>query len=234
MATGEVFFVFDYREWNSADVTKGAVEVPAGPLLCTIAQPIDIGPGYGYGLLLSLSEAVKDPPLTQVGVDYLKIALSKKPVHDLVAHYYQVEVINPANGRSAKYIAIIDTSATSSAFPNLYDRIGAHAGGSMNVITHTTEVEVMVGAVKLRVLRKAFPDEIDEETGSVKYHFESLPQSLVQVMSESPIVVVEMSAMKIPVIGLDALMALNVKVDPQKGLIHCEEEFHSCSPNKES
>ncbi len=233
-ATGEVFFVLDYHKWTSADVMKSAIEVPGGPLLCTITQHIDIGSAFaltkrGSTSLLSLPEVVKDPPVTQLGLDFLKAALRDKLLPDLlVAHHYQVEVINPADGRSAKYIAIIDTSATSSAFPNLYDRIGVHAGGSMHVITHTTEVKVMVGAVKLRVLRKAYPDGLDEETGSAKYRFENLPENLRQSISDSPLVVAQMSTINVPVIGLDTLMALNVKVDPQKGLIQCEEDPPVC------
>jgi len=76
--------------------------------------------------------------------------------------------------------------------------------------------------VKVRLLRRAFDDGVDEH-GMTKWMFVDLPQHLIRAMKhQEPEIIAKLTG-EVAVIGLNNLDAWGLEVHPTKGLVYCDD-----------
>jgi len=214
-ATGEVMVLVDGR-WQLQRIGEDDVQMPAGPMICFVhTDGVDLGRGYANPTSHGTTQQYSNP--TQAAVNRMK-GLLHTPTP--IAHWYEVEVTNPANGKTGRYVALADSGSSRSAYPAAWGRLGVETGGFENTITHLGESKVPCGVVKARLLRRAFDNGVDEH-GIQKWKFVDLPRQLISAMRQQDPEVISKLAGEVAVIGLNNLDAWGLEVHPMKGLVHC-------------
>ena len=147
---------------------------------------------------------------------------------DPVEIWYEVEVTNPTNGRSARYTALVDTGATYSVFPAAARRLGATAGGYTVTATHGGDFVGILSVLKVCLLRRAWRDP--RAAASAKpfvWVYDSAPVGGVTCAAHAastaspllnPEVVVKLDG-NFAIIGLNTIAALRMRVHPIDGRV---------------
>ena len=135
--------------------------------------------------------------------------------------WYEVEVTNPENGKTALYTALIDTGVAYSAFPSAEKRLGALPGGFTHTATHGGFVHGLLGVLGIRLVRRAHRDLSHDDPFTWSYgvlHSEQpfAPASVQEIAAklDAPFAL----------IGLSTIAAWGMQLHPTHGLIPpCDE-----------
>lgn len=214
-ATGEVEFV-EGGTWMNHNLREAPRNIPAGPLLCvTLQEGVDLGPAHHR----SRSTAVSCTGLPEVTLRGSELLATTVDPGTPTGQWCEVLVTNFDTGTHGKYIARADTSVALSALPAVGERLGVEAGGFTTSLTALGRTRSRYGAVRVRLLRVAFPQGLDAETGAPVFVYKDLPVEVQRAVGQTdPIVAVLMEA-EVPTIGLNLLGAWGLAVDPHAGLI---------------
>ena len=135
---------------------------------------------------------------------------------DLAEIWYEVEVTNPADGKSALYTALVDTGAVYSAFPSAAIRLGALPGGYTHAVTHGGLVKGQLGVLGIRLLRRAHRDFGHDDPFTFSYDtVSSTSEPFTAAVHEIP---AKLDA-PFALIGLSTIAAWGLQLHPTRGLI---------------
>jgi len=157
------------------------------------------------------------PPTTTSAIEALQ-RLPKNQILPLSSLYYQVKVTHPVTAKYCFYNMLIDTGASRSGIPNAFTRLGIEAGGFENTRTHSGQMKSPCGLVHMQLESRAIIGEELDKIGQPTWRYEPLPEFLKSLKTSSPLVVSKLDGL-IPHVGLNTLLAWNVSVHPEKGLI---------------
>lgn len=81
--------------------------------------------------------------------------------------------------------------------------------------------QIACGAVRVKLLRRAFFIGIDPETGLDQYSYEALPSDIQATVNNSnPLIIAKLEG-AVPLIGLNLMGAWGLQAHAHRGLIKC-------------
>lgn len=137
--------------------------------------------------------------------------------------WYEVEVTNPDNGKTALYTALVSTGAVYSAFPSAAKRLGALAGGYTHAITHGGVVLSQLGVLGIRLLRRAHRDVDHDDPFTWSYDAQTSTSEQPSASAAVTEIAAKLDA-PFAFIGLSTIAARGMQLHPIRGLIPpCDE-----------